>query len=73
MAGADYPVFETLPASHAYRRQNRGYEGLALSPDGTSLFVGLQSPLQLPPDPNVGRDSRNTRVLRLGPGGSGDR
>ncbi|MGH9182008.1 MAG: esterase-like activity of phytase family protein, partial [Acidimicrobiales bacterium] len=59
------PVHETLPAAHAYRRQNRGYEGLAISPDGTSLFVALQSPLQLPPDPNVGRDSRNTRILRL--------
>lgn len=60
-----YPVVETLPASHAYRRQNRGYEGLALSPDQQSLFVALQSPLQLPPNPNVGRDSRNTRILRL--------
>ncbi len=44
---------------------NRGYEGLALTPDGTGLFVALQSPLQLPPDVNVGRDSRNTRILRL--------
>ena len=50
LSGADYPVVESLPASHAYRRQNRGYEGLAISPDGNSLFVGLQSPLQLPPD-----------------------
>lgn len=61
----DYPVYETLPASHAYRRQNRGYEGLGISPDGTGLFVALQSPPQLPPNTNVGRDSRNTRILRL--------
>jgi len=60
-----YPVYDTLPAEHAYRRQNRGYEGLALSPDQKHLFVALQSPLQLPPNPNVGRDSRNTRILRL--------
>lgn len=60
-----YPVYETLPATHAYRRQNRGYEGLAISPDGTNLFVALQSPLQLPPNVNTGRDSRNTRLLRL--------
>ncbi|MEW6471138.1 MAG: esterase-like activity of phytase family protein [Actinomycetota bacterium] len=60
-----YPVHDTLPASHAYRRQNRGYEGLALSPDQKHLFVALQSPLQLPPDTTVGRDSRNTRILRL--------
>lgn len=64
-SGAGYPVFDTLPAAHAYRRQNRGYEGLALSPDNRSLFVALQSPVQLPPNPNVGRDSRNTRILRL--------
>jgi hypothetical protein len=60
-----YPVFDTLPAAHAYRRQNRGYEGLAISPDESTLFVGLQSPLQLPPSTTVGRDSRNTRILRL--------
>ncbi|MGH8991175.1 MAG: esterase-like activity of phytase family protein [Acidimicrobiia bacterium] len=68
--GAGYPVFDTLPASHAYRRQNRGYEGLAISPDGSTLFAALQSPLQLPPNPNVGRDSRNTRILRLEPDGT---
>jgi hypothetical protein len=61
----DYPVIETLPATHAYRRQNRGYEGLAISPDEQNLFVALQSPLQLPDNTNVGRDSRNTRILRL--------
>ena len=61
----DYPVIESLPATHAYRRPNRGYEGLALSPDEQNLFVGLQSPLQLPPGTNTGRDSRNTRILRL--------
>jgi hypothetical protein len=60
-----YPVHDTLPAEHAYRRQNRGYEGLALSPDQKHLFVALQSPLQLPPSTTVGRDSRNTRILRL--------
>jgi hypothetical protein len=64
-SNVDYPVYDTLPATHAYRRPNRGYEGVALSPDESSLFVALQSPLQLPPDPNVGRDSRNSRILRL--------
>lgn len=62
---AGYPVHETLPATHAYRRANRGYEGLAISPDGKSIFVALQSPLQLPPSTTVGRDSRITRILRL--------
>jgi hypothetical protein len=61
----DYPVYETLPARFAYRRVNRGFEGLAIAPDGSSLFVALQSPLQLPPSTTVGRDSRNIRILRL--------
>lgn len=61
----DYPVYETLPAWFAYRRVNRGFEGLAISPEGTNLFIALQSPLQLPPSTTVRRDSRNTRILRL--------
>ncbi|MFN0026352.1 MAG: esterase-like activity of phytase family protein [Acidimicrobiales bacterium] len=65
MAGAGYPVIDSLPAEYAYRRVNRGFEGLAVSPEGDALFVALQSPLQLPPSVNVGRDSRNTRILRM--------
>jgi len=61
----DYPVYETLPARFAYRSVTRGFEGLAVSPDGTSLFVALQSPLQLPLSTTGGRDARNTRILRL--------
>ena len=64
-SSVDYPVYDTLPPQYAYRRVNRGFEGLAISPDETSLFVALQSPLQLPPTTTVGRDSRNTRILRL--------
>ena len=67
LAGAGYPVHATLPARYAYRRPNRGFEGLALAPDGSALFVALQSPLQLPGtgNTNTGRDSRNTRIVKL--------
>ena len=44
------------------RRLNRGFEGLALSPDGKTLYMALQSPF-LTPTGNQGRDSRNTRIV----------
>ncbi len=65
LSGSGYPVMESLPAEYAYRRANRGLEGVAVAPGGETLFVALQSPLQLPPNVNVGRDSRNTRILRM--------
>jgi hypothetical protein len=44
------------------RRLNRGFEGIALSPDERTIYVALQSPF-LTPTGNAGRDSRNTRIL----------
>jgi hypothetical protein len=44
LLGADYPVAGVLPAITATRRRNRGFEGLAVSPDGTALYVMFQSP-----------------------------
>ena len=35
-SGAGYPVFDTLPASHAYRRQNRGYEAWPCPPTSST-------------------------------------
>jgi hypothetical protein len=64
-----YPVIKTLLATHAYRRQNRGYEGLALSLDGQdesptwgtggllSNDTGVRSQIlyvSLPDDPPLG-------------------
>ncbi|SEH02131.1 Esterase-like activity of phytase [Nonomuraea solani] len=46
LTGADYPVKESLPAILADRRQNRGFEGLAI--DGHTLYLAMQSPLTKP-------------------------
>ncbi|WP_406081168.1 esterase-like activity of phytase family protein [Streptomyces zaomyceticus] len=63
--GADYPVIESLPAVFLKRKVNRGFEGLALLPDG-DLVMALQSPL-LNPDKTAGENSRTTRLLRFSP------
>ncbi|MFJ3765254.1 esterase-like activity of phytase family protein [Streptomyces sp. NPDC090082] len=65
LTGTDYPVVESLPSIFLQRKINRGFEGLALLPDG-DLVLGLQSPL-LNPDKVSGEDSRNTRLLRFSP------
>jgi len=44
LAGASYPVKPILSSVLAQRRDNRGLESLALSPDGKTAFVMLQSP-----------------------------
>jgi hypothetical protein len=47
-AGSRLPVVEALPALAAARKLNRGFEALAMSPDGTTLYVAFQSPLAHP-------------------------
>lgn len=54
-------VRELLPEVYKLRKPNRGFEGIAISPDGTRLFVMLQSPL-LNPDKKTGEASRNIRL-----------
>ncbi len=58
-------------ASGSGRQDNRGYEGLAISPDGSRLFAVLQDPL-LDEGPrssssdltdNDGRDGRHVRIV----------
>jgi hypothetical protein len=44
------------------RKLNRGFEGLTLSPDEKTLYIGLQSPLNNP-DTAAGNAARNTRIL----------
>ena len=57
LAGASCPVVDSLPADLVRRRDNRGFESLALSPDGSRLFALLQSPLD-PEEPAAGTQAR---------------
>jgi hypothetical protein len=45
------------------RQDNRGFEGLAISPNGKKVFAVLQDPLINEPGPNNGRDGRNLRIV----------
>jgi hypothetical protein len=45
------------------RQDNRGFEGLAISPDGGTLYTVMQDPLVDEPAPNNGRDGRNVRIV----------
>ena len=59
-----FKAVKSIPSLYLTRKANRGFEALALSPDGTTLFVGLQSPL-LNPTKAVGDVSLATRILRF--------
>ncbi len=47
------------------RQDNRGFEGLTLSPDGTKLFAILQDPLVNEGDGSDGTTSRNLRIAEF--------
>jgi len=60
------PIGETYDLGNPVsgRQNNQGFEGLALSPDGQTLFVLLQSALIQDLDPNnIKTTRRNTRLL----------
>lgn len=64
LPGATYPVRAILPSVLSQRRTNRGFESLALSPDGKAAYVMLQSPLGDEEDLQF-KQARVSRVLRL--------
>ncbi|WP_440975119.1 esterase-like activity of phytase family protein [Pseudoxanthomonas winnipegensis] len=57
------PAFGSLQAPQHGRRNNQGIEGLGLSPDGTRLFVALQSALVQDTAAGEHAGRRDTRVL----------
>jgi hypothetical protein len=61
-ANVDY-VATRDDGANGGRQDNRGYEGLAISPDGKTLYAVLQDPLIDEPPPNNGRNSRNVRIV----------
>jgi len=60
----NYRVKKYLPTILNTRRQNRGFEGLAISSDETTLFLAMQSPLEYPTRA-LGRASRLVRILKF--------
>jgi hypothetical protein len=62
--GANYPVVEALPALASARKLNRGFEAIATSADGRSLYVAFQSPLAHP-DREAHERSRYVRIWQL--------
>jgi hypothetical protein len=42
------PLSDILPAEYSYRRENRGFEGVAIDPSGTTLYGVVQNGLLVP-------------------------
>lgn len=57
-------VVELLPRSFLKRKANRGFEGIAISPDGTRVYAIMQSALANP-DKKTGEASRVHRIVAL--------
>ena len=65
LAGSSYPVSDRLPAILNQRRNNRGFESLAVSKDERTAYVMTQSSLGPTSSGSATRNSRVVRVLRL--------
>ncbi|MBU6222126.1 MAG: esterase-like activity of phytase family protein [Planctomycetes bacterium] len=66
LAGAGVEVIDSLPAVYSQRRDNRGFEALAISPDEMRIFALMQSPLD-GTDPAVARALGNVRLVVVDP------
>jgi hypothetical protein len=63
-AGNNPNYVDSRPTITTGRQDNRGFEGLTLSPDGTKLFAILQDPLVNEGNPD-GRRSPNLRLVEF--------
>jgi alkaline phosphatase len=59
-----YPVKDSLPEVLKNRRSNRGFENLALAPDGKTAYAVLQSPMGDAKSSQF-NNSRTVRIVRL--------
>jgi len=66
LAGAGMKVSDALPNTYAERRDNRGFEALAIAPDESRIFALVQSPLDRP-DRETAARSGNVRLLVFDP------
>lgn len=64
LVGAQYRVHAILPPAVRARRQNRGFENLALSRDGRLAYLALQSPA-VPENHPRARSSRIVPVIEV--------
>lgn len=64
--GTGSPVEPALPALASARKLNRGFEAIAVSDDGASLFVAFQSPLAHP-DRKAHEQGSHLRIWHLDP------
>ena len=66
LPGAGVEIVDALPAVYGQRRDNRGFEALAITPDEGRLFALVQSPLD-GVDPAESRRLGNVRLLAFDP------
>jgi hypothetical protein len=64
LVNASYPIRETLPAILARRHLNRGFEGIAVSPDEKFLYAVVQNPLANP-DVAAYKRAKATRLFKI--------
>ena len=64
LGNMDVEVMGSLPAIMAMRYLNRGIENVAVSPDGSTIYVLMQSPLANP-DADAYKKSASTRLWKI--------
>jgi len=64
IAGAPYPISPILPDVLRYRRTNHGFESVAASPDGKTVYIILQKPMGDEAAPRYA-GSRIVRLIEL--------